>query len=103
MQIEKVFLTNSFFRIKDKSGRVDIVSEIGPQHAATLSYVGDYGGCVRVELDGEASRYIPLSQVREIVEAKPVSVEAKPVPVAAIPEIPPPPDTVPALRKAQKR
>lgn len=94
MQIEKVYLTNSFFRIKDKSGRVDIVSEIGPQHAATLSYVGDYGGCVRVDMDGEASRYIPLSQVREIVEAKPV-------PVA--PEIPPPPVTVPALRKAQKR
>lgn len=96
MQIEKVYLTNSFFRIKDKTGRVDIVSEIGPQHAATLSYVGDYGGCVRVDLDGEACRYIPLSQVREIVEAKPVVV-------VAIPEIPPPPATVPALRKAQKR
>lgn len=96
MPIEKVYLTSSFFRIKDKTGRVDIVSEIGPQHAATISYVGDYGGCVRVDVDGEASRYIPLSQVREIVEAKPV-------PVAAIPEIPPPPVTVPALRKAQKR
>lgn len=99
MQIEKVYLTNSFFRIKDKTGRVDIVSEIGPQHAATLSYVGDYGGCVRVDLDGEACRYIPLSQVREIVEAKPV------VPAVALPEMffPPPPATVPALRKAQKR
>ena len=96
MQIEKVYLTSSFFRIKDKTGRVDIVSEIGPQHAATLSYVGDYGGCVRVDLDGEACRYIPLSQVREIVEAKPVVV-------VAIPEIPPSPATVPALRKAQKR
>ena len=96
MQIEKVYLTSSFFRIKDKTGRVDIVSEIGPQHAATLSYVGDYGGCVRVDLDGEACRYIPLSQVRKIVEAKPVVV-------VAIPEIPPPPATVPALRKAQKR
>lgn len=94
MQIEKVFLTNSFFRIKDKAGRVDIVSEIGPQHAASLSYVGDYGGCVRVDVEGEASRYIPLGQVREIHEAKPVVV---------MPEIPPPPATVPALRKAQKR
>lgn len=94
MQIEKVFLTNSFFRIKDKAGRVDIVSEIGPQHAATLSYVGDYGGCVRVDVEGEACRYIPLSQVREIHETKPVVV---------IPEVPPPPATVPALRKAQKR
>lgn len=96
MQIEKVYLTSSFFRIKDKTGRVDLVSEIGPQHAATISYVGDYGGCLRVDVDGEASRYILLSQVRELVEAKPV-------PVAPIPEIPPPPVTVPALRKAQKR
>lgn len=94
MQIEKVYLTNSFFRIKDKSGRVDIVSEIGPQHAATLSYVGDYGGSVRVDVDGEASRYIPLGQIKEIMEAKPVVV---------MPEIPPPPATVPSFRKAQKR
>lgn len=94
MQIEKVFLTNSFFRIKDKAGRVDIVSEIGPQHAATLSYVGDYGGCVRVDVEGEASRYIPLSQVREIHEAKPVVV---------IPEVPPPPVTQAALPSAKQK